>query len=217
MKTIYCLFFFLLISTISDAQYYRRSDGSFRLGVNAQYTYPLGDFGDVAKNGLGGNLSGKYLINDVIGIGFETGYHAFKQSNKMDVQSANQTHTTKYRLIPVLLEATFYIPTWDRTLLPYLGIHFGAYITNVNIKQDDIYSPENNAKENLWLFSPGAGAHIGLLIELSEYVDLDIKIRGDYVPKIKDDYNRDELGNKGYTGFNKMMNIGGNIGLLYKF
>lgn len=216
MKTIYCLFIFVLISILSEAQYYRR-DGGFRLGVNAQYTYPLGDFSDVAKNGFGGNISGKYLINDVIGIGFETGYHAFKQSDKMDVQSANQTHETKYRLIPVLVEGTFYIPTWDRTLLPYLGIHFGAYITNINIKQSDIYSPENNAKENLWRFSPGVGAHIGLLIELSEYVDLDIKIRGDYVPKIKEDYDRDELGNKGYIGFNKMLNIGGNIGLLYKF
>ena len=72
MKTIYCLFIFVLISILSEAQYYRR-DGGFRLGVNAQYTYPLGDFSDVAKNGFGGNISGKYLINDVIGIGFETG------------------------------------------------------------------------------------------------------------------------------------------------
>ncbi len=32
----------------------------------------------------------------------------------------------KYHLIPVLLEATFYVPTWNRTTLPYLGIQFGG-------------------------------------------------------------------------------------------
>lgn len=217
MKTAIYLMIFLMTATITEAQYYRRGEGGFRLGINAQYTYPLGDFGEVAKNGLGGNLSGKYLINDVIGIGFEVGYHAFKQGDKLENQSSNQTHTTKYKLIPVLLEGTFYIPTWDRTLLPYFGIQFGAYVTNINVRQSDVYSPENDAKENLWRFSPAVGAHAGLLIELTEYVSLDIRIRGDYVPKIKDDYDRDEWGNQGNIGFDKMLNIGGNIGLLYKF
>lgn len=219
MKRISCLIpvLFLLGTVSVQAQYYHHRDGSFRLGINAQYTYLLGDFSDVAKNGLGANISGKYLINDVVGIGFETGYHAFKQGDKLEIQSSNQSHTVKYRMIPALFEGTFYIPTWNRTLLPYLGVHFGAYLLNINIKQDDVYSPENNAKENLWHFSPGVGAHAGILIELTEYVDLDIKIRLDYVPKIKAEYDLDELGNKGNIGFDKLMNPAANIGLLYKF
>lgn len=216
MKNWMCILIALLAVQITDAQY-RRRDGGFMLGVNVQYTYPTGDFGEVAKSGMGGNVSGKYLVNEVIGIGFEAGFHAFKQSDKMAVQSETQTHKTTYRLMPVLLEGTFYIPTWDRTLLPYLGIHFGAYIANINVKQADVYSPENNADEKLWRFAPGAGVHLGLLIELTPFVSLDIRAKGDYVPKIKDDYDRDDYGNKGYLGFDKMMNVGGNVGLLYRF
>lgn len=217
MKRASCLISLLFGITLVQAQYYKQGNGSFRLGINAQYTYALGDFSDVAKNGLGANISGKYLINDVIGIGFETGYHAFKQGDKLEIQSSHQSHTVKYRLIPALFEGTFYIPTWDRTLLPYLGIQFGAYILNIDIRQTDIYSPENNAKESLWRFSPGVGAHAGLFIEVTEYVDLDIKIRLDYIPKIKAEYDLDDLGNKGNIGFDKMMNPGASIGLLYKF
>lgn len=44
--------------------------------------------GKILKNGIGGNVSAKYLINKMIGIGFEAGYYGFKTKvnlNKDDV------------------------------------------------------------------------------------------------------------------------------------
>lgn len=216
-KIVFPLFFLLLTAGTMKAQYYR-NDRGFMLGVNAQYTYPLGDMGKILKNGLGANLSAKYLINEVIGIGFEAGYHSFK--TKMTLSNENTSQKYKCRIMPALLEATFYIPTWDRTILPYLGLHFGAYITNINVSaQTDVYGRQDVSK-NLFLFSPGGGLHAGVMFEISYNTYLDLKIRADYVPKIEDKYEISS--EEGYTrnnsiGFSKILNPSANIGLLYKF
>lgn len=211
-KGYYLLFVLLLLGGGMRAQY-RNNDSGFLLGVNAGYTYPLGDFGKINKNGLGGNLSAKYLINRVIGIGFEGGYHSFKT----DIAgNDNVSQDYKCKLIPFVLEATFYIPTWDRTLLPYCGLHFGGYMTHIGIHQKSNLYGDPEVSEKLNLLSPGIGPDIGLLIELSDYVKLDLKIKGDYVLSVKDEYKIDEY-TRGNIGFNKIMNLGLSIGLLYTF
>lgn len=204
----------LLFALQTSAQYYRQDRG-LMLGVNAGYTYPTGDMGKIVKNGLGANFSAKYLINEVIGIGFETGFHSFKSKIAEEHYSTVQDY--KSRLIPALLEATFYFPTWNRTTLPYLGVHFGAYMSYISVSQEKEYPAVKNSRK-LFLFSPGVGLHGGCLFELSEYVWLDLKIRADYVPKVEDEYHfSDEDLTARNIGYNKMLNIGANIGLLYKF
>ena len=212
-KWYFCLICLLGMTNIMKGQYYRQDNG-FLLGINAGYSYPLGDMGKILKNGLGGNVSAKYLINNAIGIGFEAGYHSFKP--KVLLSNDNTDQDYKCRLIPMLLEASFYMPNWDRTILPYLGIHFGAYITNVKVsRRSDIYGIPDLSKK-LFIVSPGVGLNAGSLFELSEQVYLDLKIRVDYVPKVDDSYQFDE-NTPGTIGFDKIMNIGANIGLLYKF
>lgn len=212
-KKYYLLIGFIVLLSGLKAQYYRNSDSGFLLGINAGYTHPLGDFGKINKNGLGGNFSAKYLINRVIGLGFEAGYHSFKT----DITgNENIAQDYKCSLIPLVLEATFYIPTWDRTLLPYCGLHFGGYLTRIKIGQKSNIYGDPAISKNLNLFSPGIGPDIGVLIELSEYIKLDLKVKGDYILNIKDDYKIDDY-NKGNIGFNKIMNLGISIGLLYTF
>ena len=212
-KGYYLLFVLLLLWTGMQGQYYRNNDSGFLLGVNAGYTYPLGDFGKINKNGLGGNLSAKYLINRVIGIGLEAGYHSFKT----DIAgNDNVSQDYKCQLIPFVIEATFYIPTWDRTLLPYCGLHFGGYMTHIKINQTYQFPENSPVSKKLNLVSPGVGPDIGILIELSEYVKLDLKVKGDYILNIKDEYKIDDY-NQGNIGFNKIMNLGLSIGLLYTF
>ena len=212
-KWYFCLICLLGMTNIMKGQYYRQDNG-FLLGINAGYSYPLGDMGKILKNGLGGNVSAKYLINNAIGIGFEAGYHSFKP--KVLLSNDNTDQDYKCRLIPMLLEASFYMPNWDRTILPYLSIHFGAYITNVKVsRRSDIYGIPDLSKK-LFIVSPGVGLNAGSLFELSEQVYLDLKIRVDYVPKVDDSYQFDE-NTPGNIGFDKIMNIGANIGLLYKF
>lgn len=212
-KWYFCLICLLGWASATKGQYYRQDNG-FLLGVNVGYSYPLGDMGKILKNGLGANVTGKYLINNAIGIGFETGYHSFK--SKVLLSNDNTDQDYKCRLIPVLLEASFYIPNWDHTILPYLGVHFGAYITHIKVsRSSDIYGISTLSKK-LFIVSPGVGINAGSLFELSEQVYLDLKIRADYVPKIEDSYQFDE-NTPGNIGFDKILNIGGSIGLLYKF
>lgn len=208
-----CLICLLSIANITEGQYYRQDNG-FLWGINVGYSYPLGNMGKMLKNGLGANFTGKYLINNAIGIGIEAGYHAFKP--KVLLSNDNTDQDYKYRLIPVLLEASFYIPNWDRTILPYLGVHFGAYITHLKVsRRSDTYGISTLSKK-LFIVSPGVGLNAGSLFELSEQVYLDFKIRADYVPKIEESYQFDE-NTPAKIGFNKILNIGANIGLLYKF
>mgnify|MGYP002546904622 FL=1 len=212
-KWYFCLICLFCTASITQGQYYRQDNG-FLLGVDAGYSYPLGDMGKILKNGLGGNVVGKYLINHVIGIGFEAGYHSFK--SKVLLSNDNTDQDYKCRLIPVLLDASFYMPNWDHTILPYLGIHFGAYLTNIKVsRRSDIYGIPTLSKK-LFIVSPGVGLNAGSLFELSEQVYLDFKIRVDYVPKVEDSYQFDE-NTPGNIGFDKILNIGANIGLLYKF
>lgn len=215
-KKVIFLFAFLLSLQLSHGQNYRQDRG-FLLGINASYLYPTGDMGKILKNGLGGNITAKYLINEVIGIGFEAGYYAFK--SKIGEIQHDTEQSYKAHLLPALLEATFYIPTWNRTTLPYLGIQFGGYMTQIKITQSaPVYSTqEPDFSKKLFLFSPGAGLHGGVLFQLaSDRLWMDIRLRADYVPKISEEYDKDEY-TKGNIGFSKMMNIGGNIGILYKF
>lgn len=123
MKKIIYLFCLICTITLAKGQYYRPDHG-FLPGINAGYFYPTGDMGKILKNGIGGNVSAKYLINKMIGIGFEAGYYGFKTKVNLNKDDVSQKY--KYHLIPVLLEATFYVPTWNRTTLPYLGIQFGG-------------------------------------------------------------------------------------------
>ncbi len=154
-----------------QAQYYGSRESALFLGANAEYKKPFGDFGDITKHSLGLNLSGKYLINRVIGIGFTAGYHNFK--TKVG-STASTSQDLKIFQVPALLEATFYIPTWNRTLLPYAGLHFGGYLTCFSIHQQGNY-PDPNISEKINKFAIGVGPHLGLMAELSEFFMLDIK------------------------------------------
>lgn len=206
----------LCLSSVAQAQYYRQDRG-FLLGVNAGYLYPTGDMGKTLKNGLGGGITAKYLINQVIGIGFEGGYYAF-QSKIPGIGPDGTAQEYKAHLIPALLEATFYIPTWNRTTLPYLGIQFGGYLLHMNTSRKEVYQATEYSKK-LFLFSPGAGLHAGVLFQLaSDRFWMDLRLRADYVPKIESEYQfgEDDLTSRD-IGFDKMLNIGANIGLLYKF
>ena len=63
MKKIIYLFCLICTITLAKGQYYR-PDRGFLPGINAGYFYPTGDMGKILKNGIGGNVSAKYLINN---------------------------------------------------------------------------------------------------------------------------------------------------------
>ena len=69
MKKIIYLFCLICTITLAKGQYYR-PDRGFLPGINAGYFYPTGDMGKILKNGIGGNVSAKYLINKMIRMSF---------------------------------------------------------------------------------------------------------------------------------------------------
>lgn len=207
---------FFITNIVSAPAQYNRNDTNILLGINASYLYPTGNMGKILKNGIGSNLSFKYLLNKIIGIGIESGFYRFKSKIAENQNLISQNYLA--HLMPFLLEATFYIPTWNQITLPYAGILFGGYLTQIKIQQENTSNWSlNNISKNLFLFSPGIGLHAGILYQLaSEKWWLDFRIRLDYVPKIQDEYKLNEY-NYGNIGFDKMLNIGSNIGILYKF
>ena len=216
MKTRTTLLLILLATAAAIAQR-RPADNGLSLGANASYLHPTGDMGKILKPGLGGNFDLKYRVNRVIGVGFETGYHTFKSTiGNAAYASADQSY--KARLIPLLLQATFYIPSWRTTPLPYLGLHFGAYAHHIRIAQDrnDGYY-DTSLSKSLFRFSPGGGIHAGVLFQLaSDRCWLDLRLRADYAPKIRSQYDIDDY-TTGNIGFDRMLLPGINIGLLYRF
>lgn len=91
MKKIIYLFCLICTITLAKGQYYR-PDRGFLLGINAGYFYPTGDMGKILKNGIGGNVSAKYLINKMIGIGFEAGYYGFKTKVNLNKDDVSQKY-----------------------------------------------------------------------------------------------------------------------------
>ena len=65
-----------------------------------------------------------------------------------------------------------------RTTLPYLGIQFGGYFSQLDVgRQYTGYSASLSFSKHLFLFSPGVGLHGGLLFQLSDKVWMDLKVR----------------------------------------
>ena len=105
MKKIIYLFCLICTITLAKGQYYR-PDRGFLPGINAGYFYPTGDMGKILKNGIGGNVSAKYLINKMIGIGFEAGYYGFKTKVNLNKDDVSQ----KYKMCDCTFYSFYYTP-----------------------------------------------------------------------------------------------------------
>lgn len=209
------IYLFCLIAQSHWPKAYIPSRPRIFTGHQCRIFLPDRRYGEILKNGIGGNVSAKYLINKMIGIGFEAGYYGFKTKVNLNKDDVSQKY--KYHLIPVLLEATFYVPTWNRTTLPYLGIQFGGYFSQLDVGLPiyRLFCLPFFFKTPVSVFT-GSGASWRSLVSTLGQGMWDLKVRADYVPRIDDAYEYNEY-TQGNIGFNKMLNIGGNIGLLYRF
>ncbi len=98
------------------------------------------------------------------------------------------------------------------------GLSLGAYAHHIRIAQDrnDGYY-DTSLSKSLFRFSPGGGIHAGVLFQLaSDRCWLDLRLRADYAPKIRSQYDIDDY-TTGNIGFDRMLLPGINIGLLYRF
>jgi opacity protein-like surface antigen len=58
--------------------------GTFWVGPNGGLSIPSGDFGDAAKLGYNGGLSGTYMIDPMWGVGADFGYHAWDAKDEVN-------------------------------------------------------------------------------------------------------------------------------------
>lgn len=100
---------FLSITTMAKAQ--------IKIGASLGAAVPMGDFSDGANTGLGGSLTGKYLINKNMGVGLNVGFYSFGE----------KTDGFKNKLTPVSGSFTYYFNSNTGNFKPYVGADLGFY------------------------------------------------------------------------------------------
>jgi hypothetical protein len=126
--------------------------GQIQVGATVGAQFPTGDFGDGAKIGIGFNIVGKYMINDHIAVGLNSGYSRF------DTQIDGLSCT----MIPVtgLFEYHFGV----QNLRPYIGVDAGVY--NYGARIEFLGASESGSK-TYFGFAPTGGILYGISDRLS--------------------------------------------------
>jgi opacity protein-like surface antigen len=96
----------ILVSFTANAQ--------LKIGAGLNFGLPTGDFGDIAKLGIGGGISGKYMLNDNMSLGLGISYLSFTE--KEDSKG-------KYNILPIAANFSYYFAT--EGFKPYAGLDLG--------------------------------------------------------------------------------------------
>lgn len=96
MKKVFLAICIAAISTVGFAQ-----KGSNAIGIGADIGLPMGDFGDIAKLGIGGYVKFLYGIGEAGQLTLTTGYQSYKA--KDEIIDAFEADKINYTIIPVLV------------------------------------------------------------------------------------------------------------------
>ena len=184
MKKInYVILFIVLSVTMLAAQ------SKYGIGINALYTTPTGDFGDVYKSGFGGIASLTYEANESIQLSLNLGYEEFGFNNDkynqmlVDFFGAFDKTTTidiqsKLNIIPVMIGGKYFLTS--SSFRPYAAVDLGMHIVSVSASSIIINGESITAvaSQSTAVFAWGIGA--GFLYKIGPKIDLDVnaKING---------------------------------------
>jgi hypothetical protein len=119
-KTFFATAVALLIGFGANAQ--------IKIGAGFMGGLPMGDFGEVANLGIGGGVSGEYMVTDNIGAGLNVGFMMFgaKEEGFFDVT-----------MIPIHLQGNYhFMPGEDFNF--YGGLGLGINMTTVTTPDIDL-------------------------------------------------------------------------------
>ena len=126
------------------------ANAQIRLGAGFMGGLPMGDFGDFAGFGIGGGVSGEYMVTDNIGAGLSAGYILFTEAEE---------GLGDWTQIPVHLQGSYhFMPGEDFNFYAGLGLgmNFASY-TSPEITIGPITIPEETVNDSEFAIVPRAG------------------------------------------------------------
>lgn len=145
------LFFAIIFLTIPSLTF---SQSGFSAGASFNIAFPVGDFNNIAKTGIGGSLIAEYGFSEHFSATFSLSLQNFN-SNLPTFAVEGSTVDLSITSIPVLLGARYYF-TPDFFLLAEAGTHF----FKVNADISDIYNKQKLSTDYKSKFGGGLGGGI---------------------------------------------------------
>ncbi len=132
-------------------------NAQIKVGANFGLQLPLGTFGDGADMGIGGNITGEYMITENIGAGLGFGYYSF------GYKGVDESAT----VMPITASGSYYFLT--EGFKPYAGVELGAYMLGSSF--------EGASTETYFGFAPVVGAQY----DLTESFGLNANLKYNYI------------------------------------
>lgn len=151
-----------LLLAVAVVMFAMSANAQLKLGVSGGLALPMGDFGDAAKMGFGGGVSGKYMLNEKMALGLGVGYYSF--SAKDDAGGSDLS----FSIMPITAIFNYYLAT--EGFKPYVGADLGFY--SFKTKFMGI-----SASVSKLGFAPTVGFAYGL----SDKMDLDVNAKYNYI------------------------------------
>lgn len=128
------------------------TQAQFKVGLTVGPQIPMGDFGDAYNIGFGGNVVGKYMLNDNMAIGLNIGYNSFGS----DVDGVSSS------MMPIT--ALYEYHFGENEFKPYIGADLGLYNYSWKMEIDMPFVGKTKIDDSKMYFgfAPTAGVLYGL-------------------------------------------------------
>lgn len=136
------------------------ASAQLRLGAGVMTGMPMGDWADVNGFGIGGGVSGEYMVTDNIGAGLSAGFMSFSGKD-IDLGPFGTIEGNALTMIPIHLQGNYhFMPDEDFNF--YGGIGLGLNFISQTVSFTDPFtgtSFEETASTNEFAIVPRVGVN----------------------------------------------------------
>jgi outer membrane protein W len=157
------------------------ASAQIKVNVSGGLFKPTGDFGDVAKMGFGGNVGGKYMLNEKMAVGASVGYYVASGSDDVidlyKFLSGSNDVKVNFTIIPIVGNFSYYFMTDG--FKPYAGLDLGFYSAKGKLEIDGTdYTKEAGLEGETKL---GLAPVVGFEYAFSDKLALDVNAKYNYI------------------------------------
>jgi len=211
------LFLLLLVYSLNISA----QPGKLGLSANGGIAFPMSDFNDLYKSGLGLNTSLFYTIDETTELGFVIGYFSWSFDNENFNRLVSEAGIpgsyeidAPIHMLPLLIQVKFILPRDD--FKPYFLLEGGIYYTNVQLSGKFTSADTLITFDEPTVRSSEAGMSfaVGTEIPSSEHLEFDIRLTYHLVPTVSI-YNFGSLGYQREVNTNKFFSVVAGINYLF--
>jgi outer membrane protein W len=157
-------------------------NAQIRLGAGVMTGLPMGDFADVFGFGIGGGVSGEYMLTDNIGAGLSVGFLSFAPQSEFEDIASNLT------MIPIHLQGNYhFMPGEDFNFYAGLGLGINmitSTVPEISVPFFGVIQEEAKETESEFAIIPRIGVNYMFTDVLGLDFNLGYALVGDfsYVP-----------------------------------